>query len=153
MTPRLIASLAVASAAIAFAPAAHAATITYDGSTLVYTGEGTESNRVIASEGITAGYVRFDENGSATVSSADDRCQITSGSMECQIPGALRADLGGGDDTLTLGFGFPQSMPATISAGDGDDTIQDDYAADHRPHHRRRRRERHAEGLQGRRRR
>ncbi len=129
MTSRILASLAVASAAAAFAPAAHAATITYDGTTLVYSDEGGEANRVIASEGITSGYVRFDENGSATVSSTDSRCQVTSGSLECQIPSALRADLGGGDDSYSLGFGFPQSMPVSIAGGDGDDTLQDDYAA------------------------
>ncbi|MEA2170586.1 MAG: hypothetical protein QOF76_3886, partial [Solirubrobacteraceae bacterium] len=126
-SPRILIAVAAVSAVAAFTPAAHAATITYDGTTLVYTDDGGEANDVIAAEGFTDGYVKFQEYGQAQINFPADKCQVAGDGVECQTPTALRVGLAGGDDEYSLGFGFP-NIPADISAGDGNDTIKDDYA-------------------------
>src|SRR4051812_21199366 len=101
-------------AALALAPAAGAATITYDGNTLVYTGDGPEVNDVIASEGVTDGYIRFYEYQGADISGPGDRCQLTSSVFECQIPSAMRVELGAGNDEFSLFSDFPDSVAVTM---------------------------------------
>jgi Ca2+-binding RTX toxin-like protein len=127
---RLIAALAGVSAAAAIAPAAQAATITYEGNTLVYSDDNGEVNDVIASEGDTDGYVKFYEYAGAKITGPQDKCQAAGDGLECVTPQAMRVVLGGGSDEYSLGFGFPATMPVELSAGDGDDVIHDDYAVD-----------------------
>jgi Ca2+-binding RTX toxin-like protein len=116
-------------AALAIAPAASAATVSFDGSTLVYTGTGSEVNDVIASEGFTPGYVKFWEYAGATITSTTPRCQDNNGAMECEGPTAMRVVLNGGDDEFSLFSDFPDAVAVTMLGGEGNDTLEDDYSA------------------------
>ncbi len=134
MKPRTLAALAAVSATAALAPATQAATITYEGTTLVYADQGGEVNDVITAEGVTDGYIRFTEYANAAINAPADKCQPVAGSsgsdIECVAPTAMRVTLGGGSDEWSMGFGFPKTLPVEVTAGDGDDHLQDDYSAD-----------------------
>jgi Ca2+-binding RTX toxin-like protein len=116
-------------AALAIAPAASAATISYEGTTLVYTGTGSEVNDVIASAGYLDGHIRFHEYAGATIGGAADHCEELYGSYECETPVAMKVVLGAGDDEFSLFSDFPDAVGVTMLGGDGNDTLEDDYSA------------------------
>src|SRR6185436_15865316 len=120
MSKKSLATGAALLAALAFAPAAHAVTVSYEGSTLVYTGDGSEVNDVIASEGTEPNTIRFYEYAGASFSGAAD---------ECQTPTAMKVVLGGGDDEYHLFSDFPDNVQVTMLGGDGNDDLEDDYSA------------------------
>ena len=117
MTRKILVSGAALLAALAIAPATQAATVSYEGSTLVYTGDGSEVNDVIASEGTEPNTIRFYEYAGASFSGAADKCQVLYGYYECQTPTAMkwcRASWLGRPRRLAMGWTLLRS-PGPIS--------------------------------------
>lgn len=102
------------------APAAHAGTLTMDGTTAVYSADAGETNELDA---------QIDDYG--TVQLSDRNPVRTSGVAGCSGAGtsidcglqasALRIDLGDGDDTASVTGS--DGMALTVAGGDGDDTL------------------------------
>jgi hypothetical protein len=110
------------------AGAAQAATITKDGSTWVFTGEGAEVNSAL---------LDFEQGaGGPVLKFADTRANVTSTGGECSaVPGgwlacpyqsgqSVRVALGAGDDTFSIS-NVPGDMPVSADGGEGNDQLQD----------------------------
>src|ERR1700754_3552321 len=118
--------LATVAAVLLVPAAAQAATLSYEGDTLVYRAD--------------PGNGRDDVN----LGSMDGMLSISAGAMnlapgctreaewagaECPMPARIRLELGGGDDGNGFSSEFPRSMPVEIYGGDGKDNLQT-YNAD-----------------------
>jgi hypothetical protein len=121
---RATGAVTLALAALAAAPAAHAATITYDGDTLVYTAAAGERNDMIV--GPSSAYAEAIQLGdSAPVSFPDGSCVQGDGWLHCAAPAAVRVDLGDNDDTFSFASGgaaLPNAV--TVAGGPGRDTLR-----------------------------
>jgi hypothetical protein len=122
LLPALVAALAVA------APAS-AATITYEGNTLVYTASPGQTDRVLIAEAADDSGRLAIQNGSANLSAPADRCEDHSGGygnayVWCDPPTAVRADLGDGDDTWGT-LDNPAGIAAeVVDGGAGKDRLE-----------------------------
>jgi hypothetical protein len=121
---RAIAAVPLALAALAGVPAAHAATITYDGDTLVYTAAAGERNDMIL--GPSAAYGQAIQLGdSAPVSFPDGSCVQGDGWLHCAAPAAVRIDLGDNNDTFAFASGgAPLPNAVSVAGGPGADTLR-----------------------------
>jgi Bacterial Ig domain len=119
MTRRVLASVLLLLAAPA---SAHAATLTSSGGTLTYTGEAGEANDVTFTQGAL----------SVTVMAADvttaTGCTGTGPAYTCTGVGTVIADGKDGDDSLDAS-GLTTAR-ATLTGGDGDDSLRGGDAAD-----------------------
>jgi Ca2+-binding RTX toxin-like protein len=123
-TPRHIRGIAAAAFALALAvpAAANAATVGYEGDTLVLRAASGEANSVTA--GVNGdGQVQLSDNASLTAS--DPRCSFDEplGYMECARPARIRIELGDGDDQVSFGSDYPAGLPVEVDAGDGKDRL------------------------------
>src|SRR5688500_15519688 len=101
------------------APAAHAATVSVAGSTLVVVAAPGESNRLtIASGGAVTD--------AGAPLAAGTGCTVAGAGLSCAGISAVTADLGDGDDTLTL----TTSLPLLATDGEGADRVTSASAAD-----------------------
>jgi Ca2+-binding RTX toxin-like protein len=123
---RATAAVTLALAALAGAPAAHAATVTYDDAgTLIYTAAAGERNSVIVgkSPDYVAGVVRIGDD--VAISYPAGSCvQGDGGWLHCAAPGAVRLDLSDGDDAGTLSSDASLLNVVTIAGGAGADTLR-----------------------------
>ena len=129
MPRKTLVSAAALLAALAIAPAAHAVTVSYEGSTLVYTGDGSEVNDVIASEGTEPGTSASTSTPVRRSAAPPTSARSCYGYYQCQTPSALKVVLNGGDDEYSLFSDFPDNVQVTMLGGDGNDTLEDDYSA------------------------
>jgi Ca2+-binding RTX toxin-like protein len=126
MKPLLQLSMVVAALAVA-APAS-AATISYDGNTLVYTASPGQADHVIVSLAADdSGRVAL-QNGHDDLTGPAGRCEDHSGGygdsyLWCDAPQAIRADLGDGNDWWSTSTDFPASIAQTVDGGAGNDEL------------------------------
>jgi hypothetical protein len=105
---------------LAFAPAAHAGTLTMDGTTAVFTAAPGEVNELDG---------QVDDYGSVQLSDRNpvrsqniSSCNGIGMTIECALNAtALRVELGDQDDKASITA--PDATPVTISGGDGDDEL------------------------------
>src|SRR4051794_40884986 len=103
--------------------AAQAATLSYEGNTLVYR----------ASPGVRdSPMLGKDENGQLTV--FEDGLTLAPGctydyEAHCPMPAGVRLELGDGDDWNSFSSDYPASLPVEVDGGDGKDQLQT-YGAD-----------------------
>jgi Ca2+-binding RTX toxin-like protein len=129
MKPRMLAATAVCAVAAIGAPAVAQAndTITYSGTTLVFSGNGDAAVDVIASDGDTTGTIQFYEyTDNQTITDASGNCQASNGYMVCPVPSAMQVNLTSFDDQWS-NFDNLGGVPMTVTAGAGNDTVKDDY--------------------------
>ena len=122
MNPRiLIASLALLAAAPA---AAQASTITLEGGTLVY--KSTERSSVSVNDSYgPEGRVRFEDW--VDITSVPASCEVRDANMvDCDIPSAIRVELGPLNDRFGLGDGYSLALPIEVHGGGGDDVLHGD---------------------------
>jgi hypothetical protein len=122
----LLPCLALA-AALAAPAAAGASEISLAGDDLVFRAAPGERNNVSVLEGPGGpGTVRFGDIGS-TIAFPAGACEASPlGWTDCRAGGAVRVELGDGDDRFTLGTSSRVSNPVTVSGGAGDDELKGD---------------------------
>jgi Ca2+-binding RTX toxin-like protein len=121
---RATGAVTLALAALAAVPAAQAATITYDGDTLVYTAAPGERNDMIL--GPSSAYTEAVQLGdNAPISFPDGSCVQGDGWLHCAAPAAVRIDLGDNNDTFAFASGgaaLPNAV--SVAGGPGADTLR-----------------------------
>lgn len=123
LRPRAVLVAALAAAAALPAAAAQAATISYEGDTLVFTAGAGERNSVYVGQEYNGPRLRIEDSG-ATMVSADARCTIPDGDVAlCAMPARLRVVLGDGDDGFASSDGSTLTLPVEVDGGDGDDGL------------------------------
>lgn len=106
---------------------ATAATITQEGSTLVYRTAGGERHSLSINDSYPAGRLRF-EDSIATITAVPPSCvQIELGMADCEIPSGVRVEFGDDDDTFGFGDGYSLSVAVEVFGGAGDDTLRGDF--------------------------
>jgi Ca2+-binding RTX toxin-like protein len=115
-----LAATAAFALALAAPAAASAATVGFEGETLVFRAGAGEANFVVAYAD-TPGKLKLTEAAAPT----DGRCTSYADYdyVECDAPSALRMELGDRDDHFGLGSDFPAGMPVEVYGGDGKDAI------------------------------
>jgi Ca2+-binding RTX toxin-like protein len=122
---RLISGLiATVGATLLIPAAAHAGTLSYQGSTLFYTAAPGNSEFV--------NFDRDDQDGSLLVSVASADLGLAPGCTQtdtwaaahCPMPTRIVVDLGDGNDRNGFGSSFPQGLPVEIHGGAGKDELQ-----------------------------
>jgi Ca2+-binding RTX toxin-like protein len=109
--------------AAALPAAAQAGTITYEGSTLVYTAAPGEKNSTGPWEGVEdTSRITLSDGYGVTVTSQTDRCAPLADRFECEVPAKLIYRLGDGDDNFTVSS-LQWDIPVEVDAGPGDDTL------------------------------
>ncbi len=122
LRPRAVLVAALAAAA-ALPAAAQAATISYEGDTLVYTAGAGEFNSLYVGNEYNGSRVRISDSG-ATISSADARCTIPDGDVAlCAMPARMRFALADAADSFATSDGSNLALPITVDGGDGDDGL------------------------------
>jgi hypothetical protein len=113
------------------APAAHAATISFDAAgAMVLTGAPGESNHVMIYPA-GDGSAHVDVSDYQPLTAPADRCEtLTPTLMRCAIPTTVRASLGDGKDSWSPDRSLTFSPPAQIDGGDGDDELLGTDAGD-----------------------
>lgn len=121
---RAAVAVGVALATLSVAPAARAATITYEGETLVYTAAAGERNAfIVGPSGIYAQAVRIGD--AVAIDHPADSCVTGDGGwLHCAAPGAVRVDLGDLDDTSSFVSSEALPNPITVLGGAGQDTMR-----------------------------
>lgn len=124
----LLKTTLVAFAAVAALPAtsAHAATITFDGDTLVYTAAPGENNWPYIGNG-AGGRILIADNYDATFPA--DRCIGADGEYACDVPERIRLELGDGNDRNGFRDGYVGTTPVDVFGGPGADAIEAHYDA------------------------
>jgi Ca2+-binding RTX toxin-like protein len=120
---KICAALA-ATAALAIPAAAHASTISVDGSgTLHYQAAPGEKNLPSFQE--QSGNLVIVEADGIPFNDASGTCSsgYLSYIIECPMPSALDADLGDGNDNAAVSSGFPANVSVRIAGGDGADEL------------------------------
>jgi len=125
-TPR-IRSITVAGAlalAAAIAPAAaEAATLSYEGDTLVYRAAPGEDNNTGPGEGrFDASRIEISDATGVTITNTSDRCIAYDGWFECEKPAKMVFDVGDLDDDVSFSF-LKFDIPVDVYGGDGADTL------------------------------
>ncbi len=121
-TRMLVAAGALALAA-AIPAAAQAATITYEGDTLVYTAAPGETNRTGPWEGVVdESRVTISDGFGVTVTSQSGRCAPIADRFECEVPARMVFHLGDGEDSLTVSS-LKWDIPIDVYGGDGNDDL------------------------------
>jgi Ca2+-binding RTX toxin-like protein len=116
-------------AALALAAPATAATISYDGGTLVYKATPGQADKVIVSMAADdSGRVAI-QNNQPDIAFPTDRCEDHSGGygdayVWCDAPQTISADLGDGDDSWSLADDPPGSATETVDGGAGNDRLE-----------------------------
>jgi hypothetical protein len=122
--------LATGLAALAAAPAAHAATLSLEGDTLIYRAAPGEVNSLYVGDSFgPTGKVRFED--ANTITSVPGSCTLRDESMaDCTAPARVRIELGDGDDSL--GFSDEPGPAVALEAygGDGADTLYGNHVVD-----------------------
>src|SRR3954452_12275719 len=102
-----------------FAGAAHAGTLTMDGTTTVYTAAAGETNEVDAQID-DAGAVQISDRNPVRASGIPS-CSGAGTALDCALQASgLQIDLGDGDDTASVTGA--DGMSLAVTGGDGDDT-------------------------------
>jgi Ca2+-binding RTX toxin-like protein len=117
----------VAAGALALAAAipasAQAATITYEGDTLVYTAAAGETNATGPWGGVVdENRVTVSDGYGVTVTSQSDRCSPVADRFECEVPARMVFRLGDGDDAFNVSS-LNWDIPVEVDAGPGNDTL------------------------------
>jgi RTX calcium-binding nonapeptide repeat (4 copies) len=108
--------------AVAIPASAEAATITYEGETLVYRGAPGEKNSTGPSAGLfDTSLLRFSDQ--VPIAAPADRCQTYDGWVECARPSKVVIDMGDGDDYVSFTFSVP-GIVYEVYGGDGDDWFE-----------------------------
>jgi hypothetical protein len=127
---RRIAVAGALALAAAVPAAADAATISYEGGTLVYRAAPGEKNSTGPSEGLfDTSRLRLSDQ--VPVTAPADRCQSYDGWVECEMPQKVVFDLADGDDFVSFSFS-PPGLAAEVYGGDGADWIEG-YAGNTNP--------------------
>jgi Ca2+-binding RTX toxin-like protein len=122
LRPRAVLVAALAAAA-ALPAAAQAATISYDGDTLVYTAGAGERNSLYVGSEYNGPRVRISDSGAA-IASVDARCEIPDGDVAlCAMPARMRFVLADGADSFATSDGSTLTLPIAVDGGDGDDAL------------------------------
>jgi hypothetical protein len=111
-------------AAALLAPAtAGAATLSYEGGTLVYRGDAGPDTTMFSAE--DDGTLRISY--APTAIAAPDGCSTPeySSGVSCPMPAKLRIELGGGDDRPGFSMRWPSSSSLEVYGGDGTDRLKD----------------------------
>jgi Ca2+-binding RTX toxin-like protein len=99
---------------------ANAATISYDGDALVYTGD--PANNALLMYAAGDGSANLDISDATGIVAPADRCEALSTTLvRCAIPSAVRVDLGDGNDRTSFS---DLNSPVEINGGNGDDQLQ-----------------------------
>jgi Ca2+-binding RTX toxin-like protein len=116
--------LLVATAVALLAPAAsQAATLSYEGDTLVYRADpGVRDSPML---GAKDGKLTIYEEGLTLAPGCTYDFEA-----KCPMPARVRLELGDGDDWNSFSSDYPASLPVTVLGGDGKDQLQT-YGADH----------------------
>src|SRR3954447_22292679 len=116
---RLISSLiATVGATLLIPAAAHAATLAYDGDTLVYTAaDGVKDSPMLGK----------DDNGRLTI--FEENLQLAPGctydyEAHCPMPARVKVVLGDGDDWASFDSNYPANLPVEVDGGPGKDQLQ-----------------------------
>lgn len=115
--------LTAALAFLALAAPASAATLSLDGTTLVFTAAPGEANRLYLGDSWNPeGKLRLeDANGFTSVPAG---CVLREETVaDCDVPSALRAELGDGDDSAGFSETWVLGIGVEILGGDGDDAL------------------------------
>lgn len=117
----------VATGALALAAtipaAAQAATIAYEGDTLVYTAAPGEKNATGPWEGVVdTSLITISDGYGVTLTSQTDRCTPVADRFECQVPARMVFRLGDGDDSFSMGI-VRVDIPIEVDGGDGKDKL------------------------------
>jgi Ca2+-binding RTX toxin-like protein len=125
-----ILQLSMVVAALAVAAPASAATISYDGNTLVYTASPGEADHVVVSLAADDSSIAI-QNGHHDIAAPADRCENHGGDWDgadaylwCEAPQAIRADLGDGDDYWSIYDDAPGFAAETVDGGAGNDELE-----------------------------
>lgn len=111
-----------ATAAIALPATASAATIAYEGDTLVYRA-GAERNWVYIGSG-AGGRIRISD-GFVDATYPADRCADTGGDgFDCDLPARIRLELGDGNDRNSFSDGYTGTTPVEVHGEGGDDGLE-----------------------------
>ena len=118
--------VALAAAAALPAASAHAATITFDGDTLIYRGAPGETNWPYIGNGV-GGRILIADSHDATFPA--DRCLGSDGEYACDLPQKIRLELGDGNDRNGFRDGYVGTTPVEVYGGPGNDSIEAHYDA------------------------
>jgi hypothetical protein len=124
-TRKIIAAGALALGLVAPA-AAHAATITYAGDTLVYRAAPGEKNSTGPSTGLfDESRLRISDSSAVPIAAPADRCIQHDDFFECDMPAKAVFDVGDGDGDDHVSFSFsPPGLAAEAFGGDGNDLLE-----------------------------
>jgi Ca2+-binding RTX toxin-like protein len=116
-------------AALAIAGPASAATISYEGTTLVYTASPGQADHVLLSLAPDDSGRLAIQNGHSDLTGPADRCEDHSGGygnsyLWCDAPQSIRADLGDGDDYWSTFDDAPAAAAETVDGGAGNDELE-----------------------------
>ncbi|WP_169542265.1 calcium-binding protein [Solirubrobacter soli] len=117
---RLTSPLLATLAAVLLVPAAaQAATVTYEGDTLVYRADPGVRDFVNLSK---------DDGGMLLISGEENTtasapCTVDY-AVHCPMPARVRLELGDGDDSNGFSSDYPANLPVTVLGGDGKDQLQ-----------------------------
>jgi hypothetical protein len=120
--------LAATVAAILVPTAAQAATLSYEGDTLVYRADpGARDSPMLSSspDGTKLGVM---EDG-LSLPSGCEQPDENFGQVYCVMPARVRLELGDGDDWNSFSSDYPRTLPVAVYGGDGKDQLQT-YNAD-----------------------
>jgi Ca2+-binding RTX toxin-like protein len=115
--------LAAASATLLASGTAHAATVSSDGGTLVYTAAPGEFN-ALTLDVDSQGRLEIGDNVSVTINGADCFNDAPSGFTKCTMPARVRADLGDLDDFSYFGSSWTTGVAVEIDGGAGKDELK-----------------------------
>ena len=117
---RMRALLPVTLLGLVLPASAPAATITAEAGTLVY--RSSSPGSLYVTDSYPAGRLRFD--GSETVTSVPETCtQREDAMVDCDIPAAVRVELGSGDDSFGFMSEYTLGVPIEVLGGGGDDRL------------------------------
>jgi hypothetical protein len=122
---RIAIAIAALGLTAVMAPAAHAASIGYDGSgALVLTAAPGESNHVMIYPA-GDGSAKVDVSDYQPIAAPADKCEaLAPDLMRCAIPTTVRVNLGDGKDSWSPDRSLAFSQPPQIDGGEGDDELQ-----------------------------
>ena len=131
-SPRILIAAGVLALAAAIPSAAHAATLSYEGDTLVYRAAPGEDNNTGPGEGrYDDTRVEISDATGVTITNTTARCLPYDGWFECEKPAKMVFDVGDLDDDVSLSF-LKFDIPVDVYGGDGADTLSG-YSTSHLP--------------------
>jgi len=129
---RMLAAAAALVLSLAAAASAQArGTITYDGTTMTFTGDGAADH---VSVGPSQGELAWTSSGLDAIPPECTRPEYVDHTAYCPWPQRIVVDLGGGNDTFAISDAawdpFPAQIVVESRGGDGDDRLQDGNVQD-----------------------